>query len=83
MKTQTLDLKDAQGHLTELVQEQQEQNHLEILSISANHVHELDALPALHKDPFDRMLVAQARAERLSIISHDAIVKKYRVDVAW
>ena len=37
----------------------------------------LDALPLLHKDPFDRMLVAQALAEPLKLVTHDARLADY------
>jgi PIN domain nuclease of toxin-antitoxin system len=40
-------------------------------------------LPVHHKDPFDRMLVAQARIESLGVISDDSKFKFYDVDVYW
>ena len=69
--------------LPKLVEEQQQTNGLRLLPVEAVHVFELDALPPFHKDPFDRMLVAQARIEGLCIISHDMVVSKYPVDVQW
>jgi PIN domain nuclease of toxin-antitoxin system len=45
------------------------------------HVCDAAALPRHHTDPFDRLLVAQARAEKLAIISHDANVARYDVRV--
>jgi PIN domain nuclease of toxin-antitoxin system len=41
------------------------------------HVISLENLPALHSDPFDRLLVAQASAESLKLLTHDSIVAKY------
>jgi PIN domain nuclease of toxin-antitoxin system len=40
-------------------------------------------LPPLHRDPFDRMLIAQAQSEGLSLASRDAAVRQYQVSVVW
>jgi PIN domain nuclease of toxin-antitoxin system len=40
-------------------------------------------LPFHHRDPFDRVLVAQARAERWPIVTRDRVFRKYGVDVIW
>jgi len=48
-----------------------------ILAIEARHVHTLRALPALHGDPFDRMLVAQARAEPRYLLTADRALRGY------
>jgi PIN domain nuclease of toxin-antitoxin system len=40
-------------------------------------------LPRHHDDPFDRMLIAQAQVEGLSIITHDAQFKHYDVPIIW
>jgi PIN domain nuclease of toxin-antitoxin system len=47
------------------------------LAITSAHVLELDALPAHHKDPFDRILVAQALSEGITLLTVDPIVAKY------
>jgi PIN domain nuclease of toxin-antitoxin system len=56
-----------------------------LLSISANHALEVAALPEVagHRDPFDRLLAAQARVEQLTIISADAVLEGYGVKVVW
>jgi PIN domain nuclease of toxin-antitoxin system len=69
--------------LSELIKAQQEANGVSILSIDAPHVYALDELPPLHKDPFDRILVAQAKVENLRLISNDESIKKYPVEVDW
>jgi PIN domain nuclease of toxin-antitoxin system len=69
--------------LPNLVQAQQESNGVELLPLTAFHVYGLDDLPPYHKDPFDRMLVAQARVEKLLFVSSDALILKYPVDVVW
>lgn len=54
-----------------------------VLPIRASHVAALAALPPLHKDPFDRMLIAQAIAEGLEFVSSDESVKGYPVRTLW
>jgi PIN domain nuclease of toxin-antitoxin system len=49
------------------------------LQLTVDHAHRLAALPPLHRDPFDRMLVAQAITERLTIVTRDADIPRYRV----
>lgn len=49
----------------------------EMLAISAEHAAAVQALPDLHRDPIDRLLVAQALHEPLRLITHDAVVKAY------
>jgi len=51
----------------------------EILPISIDHIFGLDYLPLLHKDPFDRILVAQANIEGLTLITSDPKIWKYNV----
>jgi len=54
-----------------------EQSGYQLLNIEAPHVLGVGELPALHHDPFDRLLVAQALAEPLRLITHDAQVARY------
>jgi PIN domain nuclease of toxin-antitoxin system len=58
-------------------------NHIETLPILNEHAFLAGQLPAHHKDPFDRMLVAQARIESLGVISNDSKYQLYDVDVFW
>jgi PIN domain nuclease of toxin-antitoxin system len=69
--------------LDELVESQQQINGLQLISVELRHVLALESLPAHHKDPFDRLLIAQARAEGLSIASVDPVFSKYDVKVIW
>jgi len=41
------------------------------------------SLPPYHKDPFDRMLVAQAKVEKLCLVSSDEMISKYPIEVVW
>jgi PIN domain nuclease of toxin-antitoxin system len=59
------------------------QERFECLSISTEHGIRAGSLPGSHKDPFDRMLVAQAQIESLVIISNDALLDGYGVTRAW
>lgn len=43
----------------------------------------LEALPDHHKDPFDRLLIAQAQVEKLPVITNDPLIAKYPVTVVW
>ena len=52
-------------------------NGYEELSITSAHAVAVDALPPLHKDPFDRLLVAQATVEGIVLLSADALVAQY------
>lgn len=56
---------------------------VEVLPIRVAHVDRLDNLPAIHRDPFDRMLVAQALAEECTLVTADAKLARYGVPVVW
>ncbi|HEY6793475.1 MAG TPA: type II toxin-antitoxin system VapC family toxin [Kineosporiaceae bacterium] len=51
------------------------------LPIRSRHAIEAGSLPLLHRDPFDRMLIAQARCEGLTLLSRDAQVERYDVSL--
>ncbi len=53
------------------------------LSISVEHAQAAGSLPGPHRDPFDRMLIAQAHAERIPIISIDETFDAYAVTRVW
>jgi PIN domain nuclease of toxin-antitoxin system len=54
-----------------------------VLLIRASHITALAALPLLHKDPFDRILVAQAKAEGLALVTNDGPIGEYPVQTVW
>jgi PIN domain nuclease of toxin-antitoxin system len=54
-----------------------------VLNISLEHAMAAGALPGPHKDPFDRMLVAQARIEHLAVATADRVFRDYGVEVIW
>ena len=69
--------------LEELVSGQQEINKIDILDVKLEHVLALGKLPSHHKDPFDRMLVAQAMLEDLTLVTHDRKLEAYSVAILW
>lgn len=58
-------------------------NHIEILTINFDHLMVLSELPLNHRDPFDRIIISQATAEKFTIISQDSIFKTYQVKLLW
>ncbi len=69
--------------LKEIIEGQQRINNVEILPITLAHVLALENLPAHHKDPFDRLLVAQALVEEAVLVSADPNIARYAVQVVW
>ena len=55
----------------------------EKLPISFSHAESAAHLPSHHTDPFDRMLVAQARAEGLTLVTHDRRLAAYEIEILW
>jgi PIN domain nuclease of toxin-antitoxin system len=53
------------------------------LPVSVRHADAVRSLPPHHRDPFDRLLVVQAQAENLTIVTHDPVFKLYDVAVRW
>lgn len=60
---------------------QVENEGFEILPITFGHLNQLKDLPLLHRDPFDRMLVAQAQADQLMLVTRDTEIRKYGISV--
>ena len=60
-----------------------EKEQLNLLSIKPFHLDEISKLPKVHSDPFDRLIISQAIAEDLVIITKDEIIPKYNVKVLW
>lgn len=60
-----------------------EESGFQQLVVSFDHAERAGALPPHHRDPFDRMLVAQALAERLTLVTHDRRFEPYGARVLW
>ena len=66
-----------------IVAEQQRINRLRLLPLTADHIYALSPLPLHHKDPFDRLLIAQAITENLPLVSNDTKFPAYPVQLVW
>lgn len=60
-----------------------DRNQIEIIQITFDHLLTLSKLPDHHNDPFDKLIVSQAIAENLILISRDKGLKKYKVKQQW
>lgn len=69
--------------LNDIIRRQQEQNRLLITPITLPIVLALDTLPLHHRDPFDRLLIAQSRVDELMLVSNDNLIKQYTVSLFW
>jgi PIN domain nuclease of toxin-antitoxin system len=59
------------------------ENGIEMLPISIDHLLALERLPMHHRDPFDRMLIAQSLEENLPIVTSDPLFDRYDVRLIW
>lgn len=66
-----------------LVSQNIQDNDLYLLPIDLSHIAQLEKLPPHHKDPFDRMIIAQAMVEGFTIVSIDHVFADYAVPVIW
>ena len=66
-----------------LFPEQLHFNRIEILDITADNLIKLTALPFHHRDPFDRLIIAQALVEELPVIGADVIFDAYGINREW
>jgi PIN domain nuclease of toxin-antitoxin system len=55
----------------------------QLLAIEAAHVLRLESLPLHHRDPFDRLLVAQSLEEKMPLLSCDPLLEPYGADIRW
>jgi PIN domain nuclease of toxin-antitoxin system len=67
--------------LQAMIETQQQDNDLQLLPIKLAHIYALAQLPFHHRDPFDRLLIAQAMDEEMSFVSVDGCIADYSVDV--
>lgn len=69
--------------LTELVSSQIYDNAIKLLGIQPEHLDELSKLPFHHKDPFDRLIIAQSLAEKIPIVTKDSAFGGYSITILW
>ncbi len=60
-----------------------QKNHIESLHVTDAYAFQAGKLPLHHRDPFDRMLVAQAQLESLSLLTNDELLRHYDIDARW
>ena len=63
--------------------EKMQHNGVELLSIESSHLEHLEHLPFIHRDPFDRLIVATAKTHSLVIVTSDDNIQKYDVQCVW
>lgn len=72
-----------QSSLSDALEEQQLENGVQVLPMRLPHVLYVEQLPLHHKDPFDRLLIAQAITEKATFVSQDSVVSAYPLQVLW
>jgi PIN domain nuclease of toxin-antitoxin system len=65
------------------IEEQCEIRGIRMLSLSSDAIERIKMLPDIHRDPFDRMLIAQAIEDSLTIVTRDRIIPQYQVPTIW
>ena len=70
---------DVAEHFVEWVRQQD----FELLSISAEHARQAGLMPGVHRDPFDRMLIAQAIVEKVPLVANEEMFDQYGVTRLW
>jgi PIN domain nuclease of toxin-antitoxin system len=73
------DLKDGVGIIFSKISEMP----ITLLPIMPRHVKKVETLPFIHRDPFDRLLIATAKADGLTIMTADENIHKYDVSFVW
>ena len=70
-------------NLEQFIAEQLHQNAIAGLPIQMSHALHVYTLPHLHRDPFDRLLIAQCHLENMAILTIDPQISRYDVEVIW
>lgn len=68
-------------HPYEYIPKRLEISYMDVLPVQLEHALQVEKLPDHHKDPFDRLLIAQAVAENLTVISSDRQLQSYNIDL--
>lgn len=66
-----------------LIPEQLAENGIELLDISVEHIALVASLPFHHRDPFDRLIAAQAEVEQMTLVSVDNVFDLYKISRIW
>jgi PIN domain nuclease of toxin-antitoxin system len=73
----------ASGGFAEFIREQLEVQHFTELDLTVAHSLALAVLPLHHRDPFDRLLIAQAAVEGIPLVASDPAMDSYEIQVIW
>ncbi|MDP2804649.1 MAG: type II toxin-antitoxin system VapC family toxin [Gallionellaceae bacterium] len=65
------------------ISEQMQKNGFLLLNIELRHVAKVESLELHHRDPFDRLLVTQAKTERMTLVTADAVLSDYGIRCIW
>jgi len=65
------------------IKDRMEENFIELLPITFDHTVLLTDLPLHHRDPFDRLIIAQAMTEKMTVLTKDENFKHYPIDIIW
>jgi PIN domain nuclease of toxin-antitoxin system len=79
MKLDKIQLKAGFNNITEFCLE----NDIALLPITFAHLQQLNKLPLHHRDPFDRLIISQGIAEKLTLLTRDDSFKLYKVKCLW
>ena len=79
LSTGKLDFDDGIGGFMEAT----DKNDFMLLGINPEHIKAATNLPLIHRDPFDRMLIAQATVEKMTILTIDENITKYNIKIIW
>jgi len=60
-----------------------QKNGIELLGVESAYIKQLEKLPLIHKDPFDRLLIATSLSENMTLITKDDNIQKYNVQWIW
>lgn len=72
-----------EGTVGGILKDQLSLNGIAPLPVGLKHVAQVEKLPLLHRDPFDRLLIAQAQVEDLVVLTKDAEIVRYSVETIW
>lgn len=67
----------------EYVPEQRHRHRIEPLPISEGDALQVGKLPNLHRDPFDRLILAQAIVHDMAVVTNDSLMQRYAVPIVW
>ena len=70
-------------NLYAFVTEELSRNHFKVMPIHLRHSLKVYTLPMRHRDPFDRILIAQSQTENLPLLTTDPLITQYGVETLW